>query len=79
MGYSMRTQQYRYTEWVGFDPTTFTANWTDVYARELYLHAAGDSGEDNNVAGKSGQASLVKSLSQQLRQGWRAALPVGAL
>lgn len=74
MGYSMRTDEQRYTEWIGYDPTTFTANWTQVYTRELYDHSA-DPDEDVNVADDPQFARLVAQLSLQLRDGWREALP----
>ncbi|KAJ8298059.1 hypothetical protein KUTeg_024590 [Tegillarca granosa] len=47
MGYSMRTGQYRYTEWVSFDPFTFRMNWSEIHGRELYLHHF-DQFEDHN-------------------------------
>ncbi|XP_078683798.1 iduronate 2-sulfatase-like [Branchiostoma floridae x Branchiostoma belcheri] len=74
MGYSMRTEQYRYTEWVTFNSKTFKPDFDRVAARELYLHDTDDL-EDHNVAGKSEHSQLVKLLSQQLRKGWRNALP----
>ncbi|XP_078602080.1 iduronate 2-sulfatase-like isoform X1 [Branchiostoma floridae x Branchiostoma japonicum] len=74
MGYSMRTEQYRYTEWVTFNPNTFKPDFDRVAARELYLHDT-DELEDHNVAGKSEYRHLVTQLSQQLRKGWRNALP----
>jgi len=30
MGYTMRTHLHRYTEWVGFDPVHFKANFCEV-------------------------------------------------
>lgn len=77
MGYTMRTDEYRYTEWVAYDPATFTANWTHVFARELYLHTS-DPEENSNVADDPEYADLVGSLSKQLREGWRKALPGNA-
>lgn len=74
MGYSMRTQEHRYTEWVGFDPHTFQQNWTDVKSKELYILAE-DPFEDHNLAEKPLYASLVEQLSNKLRLGWRCALP----
>ena len=72
MGYSMRTDQYRYTEWVEFNPHNFSVNWTNLYARELYLHSA-DSEENYNVGNDSQYASLVSKLSKMLHNGWRYA------
>nr|XP_002734791.1 PREDICTED: iduronate 2-sulfatase-like [Saccoglossus kowalevskii] len=74
MGYTMRTHKYRYTEWVGFDPVEFKADWFEVHARELYILET-DSLEDNNVAGEIEYIALVEELSEKLKLGWRSALP----
>ncbi|KAL5012835.1 hypothetical protein ScPMuIL_011386 [Solemya velum] len=74
MGYSMRTEMYRYTEWVGFDRDKFRMNWTDCHARELYDHNT-DPREDHNLAIFPQYAPLVGKLSHQLHVGWRKALP----
>ena len=74
VGYSMRSKTSRYTEWIGFDPVLFRANWSDIHARELYLYE-NDPLEMNNVAGFKKYSKLVNFLSQKLRSGWRNALP----
>lgn len=74
MGYTMRTEKYRYIEWVGFDPLTLKTNWTDLHARELYIHDI-DPDEDNNVAGLWDYRDVVADLSDKLLKGWRKALP----
>nr|XP_039260210.1 iduronate 2-sulfatase-like isoform X2 [Styela clava]XP_039260211.1 iduronate 2-sulfatase-like isoform X3 [Styela clava] len=74
MGYTMRTKDHRYTEWIGFDPVTFYANFSQVYARELYLHDI-DPLEDNNVASEPSSKQLVRKLRKKLIAGWRNALP----
>ena len=74
MGYSMRTHLIRYTEWIGFDPTHFQGNWSDIRARELYFHST-DSLEDNNLANDKRYTALVAELSVKLKRGWRASLP----
>ncbi|XP_004686025.1 PREDICTED: iduronate 2-sulfatase [Condylura cristata] len=48
MGYSIRTLDYRYTVWVGFDPHEFLANFSDVHAGELYF-VDSDPWQDHNV------------------------------
>jgi hypothetical protein len=64
----MRTDRYRYTEWQARnDPK-------QVLARELYDHQA-DPQETKNVADEAANADVVKQLSEQLRAGWRGALP----
>lgn len=68
MGYSMRTDRYRYTEWRA------ERGAGEVVATELYDHEA-DPGENANVAGRPENAALVTELAAQLAAGWRAALP----
>ncbi|KAF4094196.1 hypothetical protein AMELA_G00010740 [Ameiurus melas] len=48
MGYSVRSIDFRFTQWVGFDSTLFHANLTDVHAGELYILSV-DPNEDDNV------------------------------
>lgn len=54
-GYSIRTQRYRYTEWLG-----------GKAGRELYDHSV-DPDEITNLAGESQQSAVVARLSAQLR------------
>ena len=72
MGYTMRSDQYRYTEWVSFKG--LMPNWDDVNGVELYDHAV-DPEENHNRAGDADMKDKVKELSQQLHAGWRSALP----
>jgi hypothetical protein len=37
MGYSVRTDGWRYTEWVAWNQTSLAPIWSDVVARELYV------------------------------------------
>ncbi|XP_013416506.1 iduronate 2-sulfatase-like [Lingula anatina] len=74
MGYSMRTDKYRYTEWVGFDGHHARANWSDVHARELYLRES-DPLEDHNMANFTKYKPLVQEFSDLLKKGWRNAFP----
>ncbi|KAH8252178.1 hypothetical protein KR026_010524 [Drosophila bipectinata] len=48
MGYSLRTDLYRYTLWVRFHAQNFSRDWHDVYGEELYDHRL-DSGEEFNL------------------------------
>ncbi|XP_063732888.1 iduronate 2-sulfatase isoform X3 [Eleginops maclovinus] len=73
MGYSLRTWDYRYTLWLGFNPNTFQVNVTDVHAGELYILAS-DPGQDDNVYSDSDHsvmmtkmASLPPTMSLQMR------------
>ncbi|MDE0466453.1 MAG: sulfatase-like hydrolase/transferase [Candidatus Poribacteria bacterium] len=63
-GRSMRTTQYRYTEWGG----------NARRGRELYDYEA-DPDETVNIADLPENAQLVAHLSAQLRAGWQGALP----
>ncbi|MDE0396576.1 MAG: sulfatase-like hydrolase/transferase [Candidatus Poribacteria bacterium] len=63
-GYSIRTEQYRYTEW-GPDGSR---------GRELYNYDA-DPDETVNVVDLPENAELVEHLSERLHAGWQAALP----
>lgn len=74
MGYTMRTEEYRYTEWIAFDSKRFVGNWSDVVGKELYVKER-DAQEDYNVAGDKKYSSLAKQLSRELKAGWRNALP----
>ncbi len=66
MGYSVRTDRYRYTEWAapGQPPTGI----------ELYDHQT-DREENENLAYRPEHKKLVAELSRMLHDGWRAALP----
>lgn len=67
MGYTMRTDGFRYTEWRD-DPGG------EVRARELYDHRA-DAAENVNVADAPKNAERVERLAAQLARGWRGAVP----
>ncbi len=68
MGYSMRTDRYRFTAWMQRD------DHSQVDAVELYDHQA-DPQENVNIAGPPQNAALVKELTAKLNAGWKAALP----
>lgn len=68
MGYAMRTDRYRYVEWL--DKKKNNA----VVARELYDHQK-DPNETKNIADEVDQKELVQTLSETLKQGkgWKNA------
>ena len=66
MGYSMRTDRYRYTEWVDREGM--------VRERELYDFEIAPT-ETKNLAASDEHSALADSLAERLRQGWRAAQP----
>ena len=65
-GNSMRTEQYRYTEWGN----------SGRNGRELYDYHA-DPHETINIVDLPENAELVEHLSQRLRAGWKEAIPNG--
>jgi len=67
MGYTMRTDRFRYTQWQN-------QATGELLARELYDHAT-DPDENVNVAGQARYAGDVENLAAMLKRGWRAALP----
>jgi arylsulfatase A-like enzyme len=69
MGYSMRTERYRLTVWVGRD------DHTKIDAIELYDHQL-DPQENFNVAKVPANGELVEQLMAQWRKGWQGAKPV---
>ena len=69
MGYSMRTDRYRFTRWENrYDPE-------QVAAIEIYDHLE-DPAENVNIATDPANAELVNRLTRQYLKGWRGALPV---
>ena len=66
MGYTMRTDRYRLTIWVG------KTDHSKVDATELYDHH-NDPQENNNIAQDPANAELVKRLMEQWRKGWQGA------
>jgi arylsulfatase A-like enzyme len=68
MGYSMRTERYRFTQWLN------RADPSKVNAIELYDHQT-DPQENQNIAARPENAALVKELTVKLATGWKAARP----
>jgi arylsulfatase A-like enzyme len=68
MGYSMRTDRYRFTVWVK------RSNHAQVDAAELYDHQT-DPQENQNLAQFPEHAALVKELMARWKKGWQAAKP----
>jgi iduronate 2-sulfatase len=75
MGYTMRTPQYRYTEWVHFiGKPHYKPVWEENVGTELYDHTI-DPEENYNHAGEKKYTEIQHTLSKQLRAGWREAIP----
>ena len=78
MGYSIRVDQYRFTDWYRFNRTTATPNFTDIWGTELYNHTEPTvffNDENVNMASQTDMQDLVKSLRKMLQAGWRSAMP----
>ena len=72
MGYSMRTENYRYTEWVRLSTAKREA-------RELYDHRT-DPGENVNLAGMEDEyGPVMDSLSLLMHERWKLSLTPGGL
>lgn len=67
MGYSIRTEQYRYVEWINWKSGDYAAN-------ELYDHES-DPQENENLAAFPENQQIVQELAKQLKAGWQVALP----
>ena len=73
MGYSIRTDRWRYTEWRAWDGAALRAVWSGAaHAVELYDHAAPPAdgpfaSEAANVAADPARAATVRQLGAQLR------------
>jgi len=63
MGYSLRTDRYRFTRWLNQDGSET--------ARELYDHQT-DPQENTNIAERPENQALVEELTQQMQAGWKA-------
>ena len=75
MGYTLRTDKYRYTEWPKFEPAPFyKPDWAQLFGVELYDHEK-DPEENHNMAKEPTYATIRKQLSDALHAGWRKALP----
>ena len=68
MGYTMRTDRYRFTVWVG------RKDHDQLDAIELYDHQ-NDPQENNNIAKEPSNTALVQKLMMQWRCGWQGAKP----
>ncbi|XP_065192922.1 iduronate 2-sulfatase-like isoform X2 [Sycon ciliatum] len=70
MGYSIRTADYRYTEWVPWIGGELRGNWSTVVGRELYDHRQDDEtdfSDYENVNLAAREPAVVQQLSAALR------------
>lgn len=78
MGYTIRVDTYRFTEWYHFDHSTAIPDFNEIWGTELYNHTQPViffNDENVNLAAKPQMKNLVEDLRHMLQAGWRAALP----
>jgi iduronate 2-sulfatase len=68
MGYTMRADQFRYTEWRN------SKQLDKVVARELYDHRQNHD-ENENVINNPELANVAARMEKQMKAGWKAARP----
>ncbi|KAM6117336.1 iduronate 2-sulfatase [Pterocles gutturalis] len=66
MGYSMRTTDCRYTLWVRFNPSNFSADFEDVHAGELYMVET-DPNQDYNIYNNTSHGCFLKKFHGYLK------------
>ena len=75
MGYTITTNNYRYTEWAKFHlRPVYKPDWNTLLGVELYDHTK-DPDENHNMADDPSYAMIKQELSQQLHAGWRQSSP----
>ena len=72
MGYSINTEDSHYIEWYQWDHKTGTKG--EFVTAELY-DRKNDPTETMNIANDEMQKDRVKKLSEQLKGGWKKAIP----
>ena len=78
MGYTIRVDQYRFTEWYKFDHINAKPDWNNIWGTELYNHSHPViffNDERENLALKSDMQSTVSELRKIVKAGWRNAVP----
>ena len=79
MGYTVRTDSYRYTAWVAFNKCSdascpaLLADWDSLYGVELYNHSAAPvpqsyDVETANLAGLASSRAVEAELHAMLRE-----------
>ena len=70
MGFTMRTNRYRYTEWVHVDKQKYAPMWDQLVGIELYDHGV-DPEENDDVASVTSYKVIAQGLKKMLHAGWR--------
>lgn len=75
MGYTIRVDQYRFTEWYRFNRATATPDFSQVWGTELYNHTEpimSFNDENVNLYDNPDMKETVDELRKMLQAGWRA-------
>ncbi|XP_052899267.1 iduronate 2-sulfatase [Anopheles moucheti] len=67
MGYSMRTERFRYTAWIRFNSANFKRDWSTIYGEELYDHSI-DPQENMNLSDRTPLMTIKDSLRMKLKE-----------
>ena len=67
MGYSLRTDQYRYTEWVH----NYQPDWEEACDDGELYDLVNDNKENVNLYRDVNYSEVVEELANKLRAGWR--------
>lgn len=73
MGYSINTPEYHYIEWYTWDHQAGERG--EYVTAELYDRLS-DPTEKMNIASSEESAPIVENLAEQLKAGWRNAVPI---
>ena len=73
MGYSIRSDRYRYNEFPRFDEDAVMMDWNDLDGVELYDHTI-DPDENINRAHDEEYLDVIEELQEKLHDGWRAVI-----
>ena len=78
MGYSMRTDQYRFTEWTGITylgGNDYEPNWDEQKDHPELYDLVNDPEENYNLYNDQDYVQIKNQLRKKLRAGWRDARP----
>ena len=75
MGYSLRTDQYRYTEWVHITALggnhNYQPDWEEACDDGELYDLVNDNKENVNLYRDVNYSEVVEELANKLRTGWR--------
>jgi hypothetical protein len=78
MGYTIRVDKYRFTDWYRFNRNTSKPNFDEIWGTELYDHsgtATFFNDENANLADQPEMKETIAELRKLLQAGWKGSLP----